>query len=446
MSGFATPTANGRRDFSFGSAIGDSIRIAVGAASLAVATALTTGIAWSAPANNDDAGDASSVRETAAVGDDKPGDPKSAEENPFSPRKDLDTQELIRLILDMVNERPSIRQQPGFVDGLIEAADRVIASDASPGYKSVAVLSKFKVLHDVSVEGDKQANERLLKLAEKHKHDKSEKVAAFVRMVEMEKQMADAQNLDPKQLPKALDELATYLSREKLGNRHLWMAGLTVDAINRLPEKEHEPLFKKFGELYAKSVEMDMANYGKRLGKPPVAEGDALAGQPLDLTGKTFLGADFKWAGYRDRVVIVDFWATWCGPCRREMPNLRALFEKHHGRGLEVVGVSLDADKEALSRYLDETDVPWVTLAGAANQDLAAKYGVRGIPTMFLVDKQGKIVARAHNIKALESQVESLLAAKTDAGAKPVSSKDAPPKEGAPKKGAPQPPEPAAGQ
>ena len=74
-----------------------------------------------------------------------------------------------------------------------------------------------------------------------------------------------------------------------------------------------------------------------------------LVGQPLVLTGNTTDGAAFNWAAYRGKVVLVDFWATWCGPCRREMPNVKALYEKHKAKGFEVVGVSLDKDLDALA-------------------------------------------------------------------------------------------------
>jgi thioredoxin-related protein len=93
------------------------------------------------------------------------------------------------------------------------------------------------------------------------------------------------------------------------------------------------------------------------------------------------------------------------------MPNVKALFEKHHDQGFEVVGVSLDQDQEALAQYLEENAIPWDTLAGEGTQDLAGKYGVRAIPTMMLVDKEGKIVGVAHNLAALTPQLEKLLEA-----------------------------------
>ena len=111
-------------------------------------------------------------------------------------------------------------------------------------------------------------------------------------------------------------------------------------------------------------------------------------------------------------LAVVDFWATWCGPCRREMPHVKELYEKLHDRGFEVVGVSLDKDQEALTQYLEENAIAWETLAGDETHVLAEKYGVRGIPTMMLIDKAGKVLAVSHNLAALAPLVEKQLAAK----------------------------------
>jgi thiol-disulfide isomerase/thioredoxin len=333
--------------------------------------------------------------------------------DPLAPAKDLTPDEMVKLILDLLNERARIRQTPGFADGVVALADRLLASDTSAGNKSLAVLAKFKVLHEAAVEGEEGAEEKLVALALRHKDDKGPKVSACVRFVEMERRMLAGEKLDAKELPKLLDDVAGYLEREKLTNRQLRMASLTVDAINRLPEPQREPLFKRFGELYAKGSDGDLQTYGKRLGKPPAVAADKLSGQPLAIAGTTAHGEEFKWAGYRNRVVIVDVWATWCGPCRKQMPLVRALYDKYHARGLEVVGVSIDANREALRKYLDENEVPWVTLAGQGSQDLAAKYGIRGIPTMFLIDQQGNIVSQTHAVSGFAPQIDALLAAKT---------------------------------
>jgi thiol-disulfide isomerase/thioredoxin len=172
---------------------------------------------------------------------------------------------------------------------------------------------------------------------------------------------------------------------------------------------EREKQFAEFGGVFGKSSDKELARYGKKLAKKPAGQDSDLVGKPLELAGTTAKGAGLAWQSYRGKVVLVDFWATWCGPCRREMPHVQAFYEKHHESGFEVVGVSLDQDQDALAQYLQENQIPWETLAGDETQELAEKYGVRAIPTMMLVDKEGKIVAVTHDLETLALLAEKLL-------------------------------------
>ena len=129
---------------------------------------------------------------------------------------------------------------------------------------------------------------------------------------------------------------------------------------------------------FAKSSDKELARYGKKLAKKPAGQESDLVGKPLELAGTTAKGAAFAWEAYRGKVVLVDFWATWCGPCRREMPNVKALYEKNSDRGFEVVGVSLDQDQEALAAYIEENPSPGKRWPATSTQQLAEKYGVRG--------------------------------------------------------------------
>lgn len=128
-----------------------------------------------------------------------------------------------------------------------------------------------------------------------------------------------------------------------------------------------------------------------------------LVGHELELSGKTAAGGDFDWASYRGKVVLVDFWATWCGPCVAELPNVKSLYQKYHDRGFEVVGVSLDRDRQALDKFLAEKQIAWTTLHEAGGTHSAATlYGISSIPTMLLVGRDGKVVslrARGEELK-----------------------------------------------
>jgi thiol-disulfide isomerase/thioredoxin len=94
----------------------------------------------------------------------------------------------------------------------------------------------------------------------------------------------------------------------------------------------------------------------------------------------------------------VDFWATWCGPCRAEVPNVLENYRKYHDKGFDVLGISLDEERGAVEQYMHESGVPWKTMFYAApdaqhkQAPMAIKYGVTGIPRCILVDQKGNVV------------------------------------------------------
>ena len=145
-----------------------------------------------------------------------------------------------------------------------------------------------------------------------------------------------------------------------------------------------------------------------------------LVGNELELTGATAAGDAFDWTSYRGKVVLIDFWATWCGPCIAELPNVRALYEKYHDRGFEVVGISLDRDRQALDKFLADKQIPWTTLHEAGGAHPAATYyGVSSIPTMLLVGRDGKVISLGARGEELKRLLADLIGAANDSRENP---------------------------
>jgi thiol-disulfide isomerase/thioredoxin len=133
-------------------------------------------------------------------------------------------------------------------------------------------------------------------------------------------------------------------------------------------------------------------------------------GDVIDLVGRPVNGEKVDLAAMPGKVVLLDFWATWCGPCIAELPNVKAAYEKYHDKGFEIVGISLDSDEKRLEDFIEENDMPWPQLCDGKGWDskLAKHYGIRGIPAVFLV-KDNKIVATGVRGSRLEEKLEELL-------------------------------------
>ena len=124
-----------------------------------------------------------------------------------------------------------------------------------------------------------------------------------------------------------------------------------------------------------------------------------LAGQPLSL------------ARFKGKVVLVDFWATWCGPCIGELPNVLKAYEQHHAKGFEIVGISLDSDRAKLDKFIADKHMTWPQYYDGKGwqSKLAGAYGVNSIPATYLLDGEGKIIAKNLRGEALEEAVAKAL-------------------------------------
>jgi thiol-disulfide isomerase/thioredoxin len=153
-----------------------------------------------------------------------------------------------------------------------------------------------------------------------------------------------------------------------------------------------------------------------------------LPGNELEISGELLSGGKVDWDSYRGKVVLVDFWATWCGPCRAEVPNILAMYKAYHDKGFDVLGVSLDDAPEDAKKYAEQNKLPWDSLfpkkesERSWNHPLARHYGIGGIPTAILVDKDGKVVNMNARGEILQEELIRLLG---DPVAKPEAEKEA---------------------
>lgn len=154
---------------------------------------------------------------------------------------------------------------------------------------------------------------------------------------------------------------------------------------------------RQAGYLKGKLLEIEVVGNA-----PPAINTTGLDGKPILLDG------------YKGKVLLIDFWATWCGPCRAELPNVKAVFEKYKDQGFDILGVSLDRDQEMLEAFIAENEMPWRQIFDGKGwqNEIAVLYGVKSIPKTYLLDRDGKVVTIGVRGDALEPAVAALIEGK----------------------------------
>ncbi|MDH3197165.1 MAG: TlpA family protein disulfide reductase [Candidatus Krumholzibacteria bacterium] len=137
----------------------------------------------------------------------------------------------------------------------------------------------------------------------------------------------------------------------------------------------------------------------------------AVGAEPIPFEVVGIKGEKLSPAEFKGKVLLLDFWATWCGPCKVEMPNVKRVYEKYNKAGFEIVGISLDRSRNDLDAYIDKYDISWPQFFDGKywQNDVAVQYGVRSIPATYLIDRKGKIRYKLLRGRQLELAVEKLL-------------------------------------
>lgn len=242
------------------------------------------------------------------------------------------------------------------------------------------------------------ADEKLKKFLEQVSQDSRPQVAAFAKQQLLQSQL----RLTPGSDKAAVDRVINILETE-YADRPVEAEDVQVimEVLSQVEQLDQTPaairLSNFFSDKFSQSDNQQIKQFAAILAG--TARRLELPGKDIELSGTFMDGTPLDWSSYRGKVVLIDFWATWCGPCRAEFPNVIANYDKYHEKGFDVIGINLDDEKSTVEAFLDKEKLPWKTLfndqpgeTGFSNP-MARRYGISGIPTVILVDRAGKVIS-----------------------------------------------------
>ncbi|MBS1638240.1 MAG: AhpC/TSA family protein [Bacteroidetes bacterium] len=231
------------------------------------------------------------------------------------------------------------------------------------------------------------------------------------------------------------------------------MDSLRADSLSKQMEKPYEAMIKAYSDVVAQKIKANTGSFAsvmavqqlnpedymdvyialdkglsqKYPGNPDVVRFHSVVEQDQMMVNRTkaiAIGAEapeinlpmpndkpLALSSLRGKVVLIDFWASWCGPCRKEMPNVKRIYEKYKSKGFEIYGVSLDKEKEDWLAAISKDGLTWPQVSDLAywQSKAAQDYAVQAIPFTVLIDKNGKILAKNLRGAELESKIAEIL-------------------------------------
>jgi thiol-disulfide isomerase/thioredoxin len=343
------------------------------------------------------------------------------EDDPFAVPKEASVKELFTWI-GKIKRTPQPRTAAEAVKtanrlfpAIIQACDLILQKTEDGEDVKNALKEKFSA-YGVLVRYKPSAKEELVELAAKYASDTRPEIASMAVGFQLVQKSREIMEASAEDVQKFAESTLGFVERFGATRETISTAS---QIANTLGYSEHTEIAAGFHEslskLVAKSDDESLrARSTKLLG---AARRIRLPGNEMQLTGITANGESFDWSAYRGKVVLVDYWASWCGPCLAELPNMKKNLERYGEKGFVIVGINMDSTREAFEKCVEDKEISWVNIVsdeeGKKGWDVpnASYYGISAIPTAILVDQKGKVVSLRARGKELDQQLESLLGA-----------------------------------
>ncbi len=338
------------------------------------------------------------------------------------PIPDGTADELFKFVGEIAQQKPEgyseqemIIHQSRFARTVVLVTDKVLGMKPTDEQILQSHYFKLRALHMLFELEEPGAQQKLKKAVAAARSSKHSNVASLGFNFWIESQLAQWPALNNRQKKSFVDVIVDGIAdRNPVQVNQVQMVISIANELNELESSKLALLLiKRVLPRLKKSKDQQVQRKVARL------EGTArrlnLMGQKMELKGILLDGQPLDWESYRGKVVLVDFWATWCGPCRSEVPNILKQYDAYHDKGFEVLGISLDSEREEADAYIKQAEIPWATVFSEDPQQrswehpMAVYYNVNAIPQAILCDREGRVVSMNARGKRLALELRKLL-------------------------------------
>ena len=315
------------------------------------------------------------------------------------------------------DQRQQLAHQKKVARSVVAAAEEAIQEKSNGEQAAQAHFFRLQGLSVLRQLEEPKIGAKLSKAIETARQHKSSDVAGIGMKFFIEDAFAQWPILREEGRKQKVGEIITHLETAELAPQHVLVAIKVADFVAESGDPKLAtdlveatlPKFKQADSVEIREQAKVLEGIQRRIN---------LLGQPIQLTGKrlSLKNEDvankdvakievakqdrdkFDWKQYEGKVVLIDFWASWCGPCRAELPNVSRLYNAYHDKGFEVVGINLDDKPEEARKFIAEKRLPWATLYSfdetkrGWSDPRAVEFGVTGIPFAILVDRDGNVI------------------------------------------------------